>query len=159
MAIDVIATVHVYFDDGTHSAVKVHNPEIVKHLVSEPHYRPVHFRYEHCNPADTVYELTGLREWKAFDHHVLLTYTDYAIGPYRFPTQEERDEDCQSRLRTGHRADARYEPLYPVLKTLEIGGKVYDYEALQDGGFPEVLFLLDRAGAEKELEELEHDPA
>lgn len=42
-------------------AVKVHNPGIEKRLVSEPRYRPGHFRYGHCNPAGTVYELTGVK--------------------------------------------------------------------------------------------------
>lgn len=155
----ITATVHVYFDDGTHLAVKVYNPEIEKHLVSEPYSRPVHFRYEHCKPSDTVYEITGLREWDSSDHHILLTYTSYDIGSYRLPTQEERDEDYQVWLRTDHCASDKYEQRYPVLKTLEFGGKVYDYEALQDGGFTEVLFLLDQARVEKALEELEHDPA
>lgn len=159
MAINVIATVHVYFDEGTHLAVKVHNPEIRKRPVSEPHGRPVHFRYEHRNPADTVYEITGLREWDSSDNHVLLTRTGHDIGSYRLPTQEERDEDYRSWLRTVHCADAKYEPRYPVLKTPEIGGKVYDYDALQDGGYSEVLFLLDQARVEKALEELENDPA
>ena len=156
--IKVIATVHVYFDDGTHLAVKVHNPDIGKHLASESYYPPVHFRYEHCNPSDTVYEITGLREWNSSDHHVLLTHTSHDIGSYRLPTQEERDRDYQNWLRTDHCADAKYEARYPVLKTLEIGGKTYDYEALQDGGFSEVLFLLDQARVEKALEEIEHDP-
>lgn len=155
----ITATVHVYFDDGTHRAVKVHNPELRKHLVSEPHSKPVHFRYEHCNPTDTVYEITGLREWDSSVLHVLLTHTSYDIGPYRLPTQEERDEDYQSWLRTEHCASDKYYQRYPVLKTLEIGGKTYDYEALQDGGFSDVLFLLDQARVEKALEELEHDPA
>lgn len=155
----ITATVHVYFDDDTHIAVKIRNPEIGKHLVSEPYNRPVHFRYEHCNPADTVYEITGLREWNSSDHHVLLTHTSYDIGSYRLPTQEERDEDYQAWLRTEHCASDKYYQRYPVLKTLEIGGKTYDYEALQNGGFSEVLFLLDQARVEKALEELEHDPA
>ena len=155
----ITATVHVYFDDGTHLAVKVRDPEIEKYLATEPLRRPVHFRYEHCNPTDTVYEITGLREWESSDNHVLLTHTSYDIGSYRLPTQEERDEDYQAWCRTDHCADAKYEPRYPVLKTLEIGGKTYDYDALQDGGFSEVLFLLDQARVEKALEELEHDPA
>lgn len=155
----ITATVHVYFDDGTHHAVKVYNPELGKHLVSEPHSKPVHFRYEHCNPSDTVYEITGLREMDSSVLHVLLTHTSHSIGSYRLPTQEERDEDYQAWLRTEHCASDKYEPRYPVLKTLEISGKTYDYEALQDGGFSEVLFLLDQARVEKALEELEHDPA
>lgn len=156
----ITATVHVYFDDGTHRTVKVHNPEIEKYLVTEPHSRPVHIRYEHCNPSDTVYEITGLREWNsANNQHVLLTHTSYDIGSYRLPTQEERDADYQAWLRSDRCASDKYYHPYPVLKTLEIGGKVYDYEALHNGGFSEVLFLLDQARVEKALEELEHDPA
>lgn len=155
----VTATVHVYFDDGTHYAVKVHNPEIEKYLATEPLSRPVQFRYEHCNPTDTVYEITGLREWSTSDkEHLLLTHTSHDIGSYRLPTQEERDADYQSWLRSERCVSDKYYQRYPVLKTLEIGGKTYDYEALQNGGFSEVLFLLDQARVEKALEELEHDP-
>ena len=75
----ITVTVHVYFDDGTHCAVKIHDPEIRKHLVSEPYSRPVHFRYEHRNPTDTVYEITGLRECNSSVHQVLLTHTRYDI--------------------------------------------------------------------------------
>lgn len=158
MVIDITVTVHAYFDDGVHLAVKIHNPEIRKYLAKESRM-PVYFRYEHSDPDDTVYEISGLREWNSSDHHVLLTPSYHAIGSYRLPTQEERDEDYQSWLRTEHCASDKYEPRYPVLKTLEIGGKTYDYEALQDGGFSEILFLLDQARVEKALEEIEHDPA
>lgn len=144
----VTATVHVYFDDGTYLAVKVHNPGIGKYLAPEPLRRPVHFRYGHCNPVDTVYEITGSREWSTSDkEHILLSHTGHNIGSYRLPTREGRDADYRSRSRTGHCAADKYYRRHPVLKTLEIGGKTYDYEVLRNGGFHEVPFPPDQAGA------------
>lgn len=150
----ITATVHTYFDDGVHVAVKIHDPKLTKYPAVESHVA-VYYRYE----PDTVFEISGLREWNSSDHHVLLTPSYHAIGSYRLPNQKERDEDYQAWLRTDHCSTVKYEQRYPVLKTLEIGGKTYDYEALQDGGFSEVLFLLDQARVEQALEELEHDPA
>lgn len=91
------ATVHVYFDDGTYLAVKVHDPGMGKHPAPEPPRRPVRFRHGRRNPADTVYETTGSREWGTSDKgHIPLSHTGHDVGSCRLPTREGRDAGRRS---------------------------------------------------------------
>lgn len=61
----VTATVHVYFDDGTYRAVKVHNPEIEKYPAPEPLRRPVHFRYG--DYSHDAFEVGHKTDWNQFN--------------------------------------------------------------------------------------------